>query len=267
MKCMPLQAPGGLDKFVMVNAAEPAAPKPGEITVRLHANSLNYHDYVIAIGQLKTADNRIPMSDGAGVVTLTISAENTTSNPVTFQVNSLPASEIALAGLTLSTNETTGGNSVTGTVSLNGVARANGFLVSLRSSDLTLPVPLTVTIAQGQVSATFTISTPTTGTVQNATISAEASTGTLTASLQIDTSNLPQLDVFTVTPATVQGGKSLSGTVELSAAAPLGGVNVQLASRDAVAQPPASVLSSVTAMPTWPSACLQYSASRPQTSP
>ena len=179
--------------------------------------------------------------DGAGVVTLTISAENTTSNPVTFQVNSLPASEIALAGLTLSTNETTGGNSVTGTVSLNGVARANGFLVSLRSSDLTLPVPLTVTIAQGQVSATFTISTPTTGTVQNATISAEASTGTLTASLQIDPSNLPQLDVFTVTPATVQGGKSLSGTVELSAAAPLGGVNVQLASRDAVAQPPASV--------------------------
>jgi NADPH:quinone reductase-like Zn-dependent oxidoreductase len=66
---MTLQAPGGLDKFVMVNAAEPAAPKPGEITVRLYANSLNYHDYVIAIGQLKTADNRIPMSDGAGVVT------------------------------------------------------------------------------------------------------------------------------------------------------------------------------------------------------
>jgi len=69
MKCMTLQAPGGLDKFVMVDAAEPPAPKAGEITVRLHANSLNYHDYVVAIGQLKTADNRIPMSDGAGVVT------------------------------------------------------------------------------------------------------------------------------------------------------------------------------------------------------
>lgn len=179
--------------------------------------------------------------DGAGVVTLTVSAENTTSNPVTFQVNSLPASEIALAGLTLSTSETTGGTSVTGTVSLNGVAGANGFTVSLRSSDLTLVVPPAVTIAQGQVSATFTISTPTTGTVQNATITAEASTGTLTASLRIDPSNLPQLDLFTVTPATVEGGKSLSGTVELSAVAPLGGVNVQLASTDAVAQPAASV--------------------------
>jgi NADPH:quinone reductase-like Zn-dependent oxidoreductase len=69
MKTMTLKAPGGLDKFVLVDAAEPPAPKPGEITVRLHASSLNYHDYVIAIGQLKTADNRIPMSDGAGEVT------------------------------------------------------------------------------------------------------------------------------------------------------------------------------------------------------
>lgn len=69
MKCMTLQAPGGLDKFVLVDAAEPPPPGPGEITVRLHASSLNYHDYVVAIGQLRTADNRIPMSDGAGVVT------------------------------------------------------------------------------------------------------------------------------------------------------------------------------------------------------
>ncbi len=69
MKCMTLRAPGGLDKFAMVDVAEPPAPKAGEITVRLHANSLNFHDYVVAIGQLKTADNRIPMSDGAGVVT------------------------------------------------------------------------------------------------------------------------------------------------------------------------------------------------------
>jgi NADPH:quinone reductase-like Zn-dependent oxidoreductase len=66
---MTLKAPGGLENFAMVEAPEPPAPKAGEITVRLHANSLNYHDYVVAIGQLKTADNRIPMSDGAGVVT------------------------------------------------------------------------------------------------------------------------------------------------------------------------------------------------------
>jgi hypothetical protein len=179
--------------------------------------------------------------DGAGAVSLTIAAENTTSNVVTFQVNSLPASEIALAGFMLSTNETLGGSSVTGTVSLNGLARAAGFPVSLHSSDVTLELPSTVTIPQGQVSATFTISTPTTATVQNATITAEVSSETLTAALQIDPSNLPQLDSFTVTPAGVQGGASFSGTVELSAVAPLGGVNIQVSSDDAVVQPPASV--------------------------
>jgi NADPH:quinone reductase-like Zn-dependent oxidoreductase len=65
---MTLKAPGGLDKFVLLDAVEPPPPKAGEITVRLRASSLNYHDYVVAIGQLKTADNRIPMSDGAGEI-------------------------------------------------------------------------------------------------------------------------------------------------------------------------------------------------------
>jgi uncharacterized protein (TIGR03437 family) len=179
--------------------------------------------------------------DGAGAVSLTIDAENTTSNVVTLQVNSLPASEIALAGLTLSTNETTGGSNVTGTVSLNGVARAPGFPVALHSTDVTLDLPSAVSIAQGQSSTTFTISTPIAATVQNATISAVAGGDTLTAALQIDPSNMPQLDSFTVTPASVQGGASFSGTVELSAVAPLGGVNIQISSSDTVVQPPASV--------------------------
>jgi NADPH:quinone reductase-like Zn-dependent oxidoreductase len=68
MKAMTLKAPGGLDKFVMADVPDAPPPKAGEITVRLHASSLNYHDYVVAAGILKTADNRIPMSDGAGEV-------------------------------------------------------------------------------------------------------------------------------------------------------------------------------------------------------
>src|ERR1700756_2000261 len=68
MKAVTLKAPGGLDKFGVVDLPDAPPPRAGEITVRLHASSLNYHDYVIAIGQLKTADNRIPMSDGAGEV-------------------------------------------------------------------------------------------------------------------------------------------------------------------------------------------------------
>src|ERR1700744_1858669 len=68
MKAVTLTAPGGLDKLVYTDLPDAPPPKAGEITVRLRASSLNYHDYVVAIGQLKTADNRIPMSDGAGEI-------------------------------------------------------------------------------------------------------------------------------------------------------------------------------------------------------
>ncbi|MEI9970996.1 MAG: hypothetical protein WDO73_02505 [Ignavibacteriota bacterium] len=146
--------------------------------------------------------------DGAGLVTLTISAENLTSNPVTFQVNSLPASQIALNSFTLSTNETIGGAGVSGTLSLNGVARNSGFPVSIRSNDPNLILPNLATIPQGQSATTFTIATPSTATTKTDTITVQAAGVTLTASLQLDPSNLPRLTQFTVTPPTVQGGTS-----------------------------------------------------------
>ena len=181
--------------------------------------------------------------DGAGVVSLTITAnaEADTSNTVTFQVNSLPASQIALAGLTLSTSEVAGGASVNGVVSLNGLARTGGFPVSLRTTGLMLTLPATVTIPQGQVSAPFTIPTPVVGAVQTATITAVAGAASFSASLQVDPANLPQLSLFTVAPATVQGGASITGAVGLTAPAPVGGTKVQLASDDTVATPPAFV--------------------------
>ena len=67
MKSLILKKPGGLDNFEIVEVPRPE-PKAGEILVRIHASSLNYHDYVIAIGLLPTADRRVPMSDGAGEV-------------------------------------------------------------------------------------------------------------------------------------------------------------------------------------------------------
>ncbi len=63
-----LKAPGGLDHLTVVDLPEAAAPGRGEITVRLHASSLNYHDYRVMATPGAVADGRIPMSDGAGVV-------------------------------------------------------------------------------------------------------------------------------------------------------------------------------------------------------
>lgn len=68
MRGIVVRAPGGLDRLEMVDLPEPEAPGPGEIRVRLHASSLNYHDYAVASGFIPTEDGRILMSDGAGVI-------------------------------------------------------------------------------------------------------------------------------------------------------------------------------------------------------
>ena len=66
-KAIIVQAGGGYDK-VLVGVRDAAAPKSGEITVRLHANSLNYHDFAVVSGMWGPSEPRIPMADGAGEV-------------------------------------------------------------------------------------------------------------------------------------------------------------------------------------------------------
>lgn len=68
MRAVVVRTPGGLDHLALVEQPDPGAPGIGEIRVRLHANSLNYHDYCVAIGVMPTEDGRIPMADGAGIV-------------------------------------------------------------------------------------------------------------------------------------------------------------------------------------------------------
>jgi NADPH:quinone reductase-like Zn-dependent oxidoreductase len=68
MQAIKLKAPGGLDNLELVSM-ETREPGPGEIQVEVKASSLNFHDYAVAIGMIPTDDGRIPMSDGAGLVT------------------------------------------------------------------------------------------------------------------------------------------------------------------------------------------------------
>jgi NADPH:quinone reductase-like Zn-dependent oxidoreductase len=67
MKGMVLGAPGGFDQLRYIDMPDPGAPSPGHIRVRVHASSLNYHDYGVASRATRKRDV-IPMSDGAGIV-------------------------------------------------------------------------------------------------------------------------------------------------------------------------------------------------------
>ncbi|WP_223448938.1 zinc-dependent alcohol dehydrogenase family protein [Pseudomonas sp. BF-R-19] len=68
MKAIKITLPASLKNLQVVDLPDPGQPGSGEIRVRLHASSLNFHDYAVATGKMPTAEGRIPMADGAGVV-------------------------------------------------------------------------------------------------------------------------------------------------------------------------------------------------------
>ena len=67
IKTLYVEAGGGFDK-VSVGSSEAREPQAGEITVRIRASSLNYHDLGVVSGAMGPAERRIPMSDAAGEV-------------------------------------------------------------------------------------------------------------------------------------------------------------------------------------------------------
>jgi len=67
MRQVTLTSPGGLDNLKMVEAEKPT-PKSDQVVVRVAASSLNYHDLLVALGQIQTEDGRVVLSDCAGEI-------------------------------------------------------------------------------------------------------------------------------------------------------------------------------------------------------
>jgi NADPH:quinone reductase-like Zn-dependent oxidoreductase len=68
MKAIVLQAPASLDALTPVELPDPGPPGAGAIRVRMHASSLNFHDYAIATGKLPLVERRIVLGEGSGLV-------------------------------------------------------------------------------------------------------------------------------------------------------------------------------------------------------
>ncbi|MGY3611118.1 MULTISPECIES: zinc-dependent alcohol dehydrogenase family protein [unclassified Bradyrhizobium] len=67
MRVVRLKSPGGLDNLVLMEEDAPK-PRPDELLVKIRACSLNLRDDFIVLGKTHCADDRIPLSDGAGDV-------------------------------------------------------------------------------------------------------------------------------------------------------------------------------------------------------
>jgi thermitase len=146
---------------------------------------------------------------------------------------------------TLSLNPTSvvGGNSATGTVTLTAAAPSGGFVVNLSSSNSSVAsVPSSVTVPAGATSANFTVSTTAVSASTNVTITASAGGVSRTATLTVNPpSSSVSLQSLTISPTSVWGGSSATGTVTLSGPAPAGGVVVQLRSNSSRATVPSTV--------------------------
>lgn len=124
--------------------------------------------------------------------------------------------------LILLPNPVSGGNSVTGTVTLTGNAPTGGAVVTLSKDNNIVTIPASVTVSAGQKSANFTITTSATQTSVVANITATYNSTGKTAALTITP---PNLSAITVTPGSLVGGygNSISIKVTLDGPSPFSG--------------------------------------------
>ncbi|MDT4960095.1 MAG: hypothetical protein QOD31_3894 [Pseudonocardiales bacterium] len=222
---IPLSELAGYDQRVQVTSSNPAvASVPAFATINA-STELGRFD-------ITTSPVDVPTD-----VTISVTGRGVTRSATLTVSPNLPA----LTGLSVNPSSVPGGTPSTGTVTLGSAAPSGGVSVSLGSN---LPgsasVPATVTVPAGATSATFQI---TTFPVDNTTVQLSAALGDTFqfAALSITRSTSATLSALSLSPTTVAGGNSSTGTVTLSAAAPSGGTVVALSDDSAAASVPASV--------------------------
>lgn len=134
----------------------------------------------------------------------------------------------ALSALRLSASTLPFGSTLTGTVVLTGEAPAEGLAIPLSGDGgVTFPVS-PVTVPGGQTSATFQVMARHNSALGPAKVTAGEGAGAKTADLLLI--GTLQVDSVTLSPTSVKGGETVSGTVTLDGDAPEGGTFINLQS-------------------------------------
>ena len=155
----------------------------------------------------------------------------------TFTMTIKPAAILAVA---FNPVIAAGGSPMTGKVTLTGQAPDGGATVTLVSAAPGIVmVPESVVVPAGATNVSFPVTTVPLATDQNVSI-----TATTRAVSKIGTVRLlaPVVTAFVLSSSTLQGGKTLSGRVNISGMAPAGGVVVTLTSSDVSVSPPVTII-------------------------
>ncbi|HTW63120.1 MAG TPA: hypothetical protein VME17_00835 [Bryobacteraceae bacterium] len=223
-----LAAPAGAGG-VLVNllSNNGAATVPASITIPQGQSS----------GTFNVSTSSVPSA-----TTAQITATSANSASASLTINPGSPSTAQLSGLTVNPTIVTAGQNATGTVTLAAPAGAGGLLVNLASNSAAATVPASITIPQGQSSGSFTVNTSSITLSVLATITAN-SANSVTANIVINpvAAGTGAISGVSISPLTVTGGQSATGTVTLLSPAVLGGVQVNLSSNSPAATVPASI--------------------------
>jgi hypothetical protein len=189
---------------------------------------------------LSISANVTGMAQGTYTGHITVTAPGIQGSPATVTVTLNVAAASTLSSLGLNPTSLVGGASSTGTVTLSGPAPSGGMTISLSSSNPAAQVPASVAVVANASTANFTVTTNPVSTATSATISAIYSGTTKSATLTVNPSPAT-LSSVSVSPASVVGGNSSTGTVTLSGSAPSGGVTVSVSTNNSALQVPANV--------------------------
>ena len=145
------------------------------------------------------------------------------------------AGSVSLHSISSSPNAVVGGASSTGTVTISDVAPTGGTTIFLTSSSPDLQFsPTSVTIPAGSTSITFSITTSTVSSSEPVTMMATLGTHSITTGFTIAASIA--VHSVMISPSSVTGGTSTTGTVTLTGNAPASGTVITLTSSDPCAQ-------------------------------
>ena len=155
----------------------------------------------------------------------------------TFTMTIKPAAILAVAFNPVSA---AGGSPMTGKVTLTGQAPDGGTTVTLVSAAPgVVTVPESIVVPAGATNVSFPVTTVPLATDQNVSITATTGAVSKVGTVRV---LAPVVTVFVLSSSTLQGGKTLSGRVNISGMAPTGGVVVTLTSSDVSVSPPVTII-------------------------
>ncbi|MFM7187711.1 MAG: multicopper oxidase domain-containing protein, partial [Armatimonadota bacterium] len=206
-----------------ITSDNPIAVPPATVVVRAGRNTATFTIRTTAVTVAGTANIKVTSGAVSGSAPLTV-------NPPGVKV-------VQVSGLSLSLTSVVGGAVSVATVGLTAPAPVGGFVVTV-TAGVGATVPPTVLVPAGATSAAFNITTAAVVATTNVVITASGGGRSRTATLAVTPQKVTAL---AVTPVSVVGGGTITGTVTIGGPAAAGGFVVSLAASKPAVTVPASV--------------------------